>query len=130
MPPDPAYVEEWFRYADRDLRAAEVLVHAEDVEPVVALAQLQQALEKALKGFLLSHGWTLVRTHDLGFLLDEAVSREPGLEDHHELADIATRAYYEERYPDAGGIEVPTERAIELYEEGEALVHRLRDARG
>jgi HEPN domain-containing protein len=39
---------------------------------------LQQAIEKWLKAFLLHHGWTLRRTHELEALLDEAIRYEQG----------------------------------------------------
>jgi HEPN domain-containing protein len=50
VPPDPEYVEEWFQRADGDLEAARVLSKASDVPARVVLTQLQQAIEKALKG--------------------------------------------------------------------------------
>lgn len=59
MPPDVGEPTEWFTYAEEDLKAADVLLEADDVSAIVATAQLQQAIEKALKGFLLARGWTL-----------------------------------------------------------------------
>lgn len=129
MPPDPAYVDEWFQYARDDLRAARALVEADEVNPVVAASQLQQALEKALKGFLLSNGWELVKTHDLRFLLDEAIEHDPDLEAYRDLCTVATEAYREERYPGSGRSELERGRVRKLSEEGAELVDRLDEAR-
>lgn len=80
MPPeaesrDPS---EWFRKARQDL---------------------QQALEKSLKGFLIARGWSLRRTHNLSVLLDEAVTFVPALERHRTLCQEVSAFYVEERYP-------------------------------
>lgn len=129
MPPEPGYVDEWFEYARDDLEAARVLVETEQVHPIVAASQLQQALEKALKGFLLSEGWELVKTHDLRFLLDEAAEFDPGLDSYRDLCTIATEAYREERYPGSGRSKLPRDRLRDLYDEGADLVSRLDEAR-
>lgn len=125
MPADPEAIDEWFRYARRDLRAASVLLDAGDLDPVVAIAQLQQAVEKALKGFLLSEGWELVKTHDLGFLHAEAMEHGEDLAAYEDLCQIATKAYLEERYPGAGDSEISAKMASELLHRGEELVDRL-----
>lgn len=41
MPPDAGSVDQWFQVARRDLNAARVLVDADEVDPIVAIAQLQ-----------------------------------------------------------------------------------------
>ena len=64
-----------------------------------AAFHLQQALEKALKGFLINRGWTLRRTHNLSVLLDEAAVFVPGLEPFRDLCEEASAFYVEERYP-------------------------------
>lgn len=130
MPADDAAVGEWLRYARRDLQAATVLVEAEDVDTVVAVAQLQQAIEKALKAFLLARGWELVKTHDLGYLQAEAVEHEGELEAYEEVCEIATKAYLEERYPGAGRSEIPRAMARELLEQGTELIDLLEDSAG
>jgi HEPN domain-containing protein len=127
--PDPEYVQEWFQRAEGDLAAARVLSEASDVPARVALAQLQQALEKALKGYLLSTGWSLERTHDLGYLLDEAAERLGDLSGEPRVCEIATQAYREERYPGVGGPGVSVDDPAPLVEEGAALIARLDDER-
>ncbi|PSG96358.1 hypothetical protein BRD56_11020 [Thermoplasmatales archaeon SW_10_69_26] len=129
MPPDPEYVDEWFQRADGDLQAARVLSMASDVPARVVLAQLQQAIEKALKGYLLSTGWTLERTHDLGYLLDEAAEHLAHLSQQRRVCEIATQAYREERYPGAGGPGLSVDDSTPLVETGAALIARLDEER-
>lgn len=129
MPPDPEYVAEWFQRAHGDLEAARVLGKASDVPARVVLAQLQQAMEKALKGYLLSTGWKLERTHDLGYLLDEAGEQLEGLDEYRRVCEIATQAYREERYPGAGGPGLSVDDPTPLVGEGAALINRLEEER-
>jgi HEPN domain-containing protein len=60
---------------------------------------LQQAVEKFLKAFLLSHGWPLRRIHDLGALLDEAIIYNASFEDFRAVCQKITAFYFVERYP-------------------------------
>lgn len=47
--------QDWFRKGEADIRTAEILLnHGGD--PEIAASHLQQALEKYLKGYLLSKG--------------------------------------------------------------------------
>lgn len=63
---------------DSDLNAVEILLKAKNLD--VAALHIQQAIEKYLKGFLLRRGWSLVKTHDLVDLLNEAINYEPAFE--------------------------------------------------
>jgi HEPN domain-containing protein len=60
------YPADWLRLAERDWGRVERLLDGQD--PELAGFCLQQAVEKFLKAFLLSHGWPLRRIHDLGAL--------------------------------------------------------------
>lgn len=57
------YPAEWVKKAQEDFRRVARRLAEEDVED--AAFHLQQALEKLLKGYLLSSGWQLKKTHDL-----------------------------------------------------------------
>jgi HEPN domain-containing protein len=71
----------------------------DDNDPEIAGFLLQQAAEKFLKAFLLAKGWKLVRTHNLGALLDEAVKHDPLL-GRYRPACLNVSAYYlDSRYP-------------------------------
>jgi len=78
MKGDPSDASNWFSLARRDLQKARKDL-ANDEAPY-AVIQLQQAAEKACKGWLIARGWNLIKTHDLVFLLHELGSRaSPGL---------------------------------------------------
>lgn len=89
--------EDWLDRAYRDLIRVRVLLAGEDSEG--AGFHLQQALEKALKAFLLAQGVLPRRTHDLVVLLDGAVSCMPELESFRELCEVANGFYIPQRYP-------------------------------
>ncbi len=91
------YSREWFKKGDEDLTAAEALLRANNFG--TASFHIQQALEKYLKGYLLSKDWRLRRIHDLEELLDTAVKKNPSLEKYRSLCRTATEYYVEERYP-------------------------------
>ncbi len=89
--------EDWLERAYRDLTRVRVLLDVGDSEG--AGFHLQQALEKALKAFLLDQGILPRRTHDLVVLLNEAVSYMPELEPFRELCEVANGFYIPQRYP-------------------------------
>ena len=125
MPPaEPNYVAEWLTNSERDLRRAGLLLNDEDAGG--AGFHLQQALEKALKAFLLHHGWRLQRSHDLEMLLETALAFDAELENLRYLCRRVSGYYLADRYPDSGNA-IPS-----LAEVGEnlavtrALVARVR----
>jgi HEPN domain-containing protein len=76
MPPEESrYVGDWVQIARKDLDRAKRML--EDADSEASGFFLQQAMEKYLKGFLLSEGWTLKRIHDLEILLNEAIKHDP-----------------------------------------------------
>ncbi len=84
MPPKPFRSDEtrqWLKYAREDLQAAEVLISTQPALLRIALFHCQQAVEKALKAFLVSHDQPFSKTHDLVPLGDQCVSLDPSLEE-------------------------------------------------
>ena len=92
------YPRDWFAKARQDVRTVEILLR-EGGDAEIAGFHLQQAVEKYLKGYLLSQGWDLRRIHNLEVLLNEAIRFEPELERFRELCEEATDFYTLERYP-------------------------------
>jgi len=90
---------EWYAYAARDLKAAKALLAGQDDTLPVAGMLLQQAVEKYLKGYLLSKGWRLVRTHDLSELLKDVLKYAPDFADFTDTCLWITDFYFESRYP-------------------------------
>ena len=83
MPHDPVKIEEtwsWFKKAQDDLRAASVDVQAEPPLLEDALFHCQQAVEKAMKGFLTWHDQPFRNTHSLTELGAICSKLDPSLE--------------------------------------------------
>jgi len=91
------YPKDWIKKAGEDLKRVERRINEGDLTD--AAFHLQQAIEKYLKGYLLSRGWKLIRVHDLEFLLDEALKHNPDLENFREVCQEATGYYLADRYP-------------------------------
>ena len=126
MPPEEStYPADWLEVAADDLERVSRRLAEGDIAD--AAVHLQQALEKYLKGFLLSRGWKLERVHDLRALLEEATRYEAGLKRFRRLCAEVTAYYFQERYPifgarpDAGEVRANLEQARELI----ALIERL-----
>ena len=75
---DSTLPADWFILGDMDIQAARILLTQNGPFPVVAF-HIHQAIEKYLKGYLLSTGWPLRRIHDLETLVQEAITPRPGL---------------------------------------------------
>jgi HEPN domain-containing protein len=71
MPRDPerlADTDSWLRKAFTDLRCAAIDLAAEPPATEDAVFHAQQAVEKALKAFLVWHDAAYAKTHDIGRL--------------------------------------------------------------
>ena len=126
MPPNPKalYSREWLKKAAEDLARVPRRLDEGDIDD--AAFHLQQALEKYLKGFLLSQGWALKKIHDLDALLDDAVTYDRALEDFRPLVQQVTGYYLIERYPTIE--EGPTKAEVRLAsQQAQRLVTRLRE---
>jgi HEPN domain-containing protein len=94
---ESTYPHDWFRIAVQDLDRARKRLAEGDVDD--AAFRLQQAVEKALKGYLLSRGWVLRRIHDVEALLTDAVAHHRALERYRALCRDVAGYYLIERYP-------------------------------
>lgn len=109
MPPDPALLAEtgeWLRRAAQDLRAADLDLAADPplLEDVVFHAQ--QAVEKALKAFLVWHGRTFRKTHSLEELGEQCLTVDEALRPLIDRAVPLTEYAWRYRYP--GEAEAPS----------------------
>ncbi len=112
--PDPKRLEEakeWLQYAADDLAGAELLLRAAPPRIRQALFGAQQAVEKALKAFLIWHGRSYPLTHNLTLLRDVCGEIDESLMDivapALALTDFAVRF----RYPGALPAELDLEDA-------------------
>jgi len=117
---------EWYEIAARDLGAAKALLKDRDEFLPVAGMLLQQAVEKYIKGYLLSKGWRLDRTHDLGALLKDLVGYEKDFADFTDTCLRITDLYFENRYPLQ--VKTPVIRADlgKLFTEADSLIARIQ----
>ncbi|MBI4468452.1 MAG: HEPN domain-containing protein [Acidobacteria bacterium] len=93
---DPGIPSNWYLIARRDLEKARRDLTQGDVP--YALILLQQAAEKACKGWLLSRGWNLVKVHDLVFLLGEMNAHGLNVDWFAMTAAVLSKEYFAERY--------------------------------
>lgn len=93
-------VQGWLIKAQHDMATARKL--AQDPDPLLdtAIYHCQQAAEKVLKGFLVFHEQTVVKTHDVRFLVNQALTFERGFEAWFEAAERVTPYATAYRYPD------------------------------
>jgi HEPN domain-containing protein len=82
------YPKDWFRIGAKELKRAENLLKLKDLTG--AGFNIHQAVEKYLKGFLLSKGWELRRIHELEVLLNEAIVYEPSFEQFRDACLLIT----------------------------------------
>jgi HEPN domain-containing protein len=89
---------DWFDQGDLDIRAAEILLDQDGPHRIIAF-HIQQAIEKYLKGYLLSQSWPLRRIHDLEVLIQEAITRDNDFSPFLSSCQKITEYYIESRYP-------------------------------
>ena len=88
--------QQWLRYAEGGLAVAEREMHAPAPVYHVVCFLCQGAAEKFLKGYLISRGWSLEKTHDLVTLLGRCAGYEP------EFANLAAAGALLNEYTVAG----------------------------
>lgn len=97
---DSLLSHEWLKIARKDWARIQYML--ENVDAEAAGFFLQQSLEKYLKAFLLQHGWSLRKIHELDALLDDAVKYNSELKNFYNLCECVSNYYFTERYPPLG----------------------------
>lgn len=133
MPDRAKLAQEWLARGDNDMQTAKLALQAGAPTDTIA-GLLQQAVEKCLKGYLISQGWRLKNTHNLVELVDKATGYDTVF---HDYLDIALRltAYYfearfEARYPPGPPTEYPREEITRLLEQADKLIAKIKEAEG
>lgn len=111
----------WFERAEEDLKVARHLL-AEKFGHLTAASLLQQAAERYLKGYLLTTGWSLKKTHDLEQLITEAISRDADFSPFLEICRRLTEYYIETRYPPIMMSDLTSEEIKTSLDESEQLI--------
>lgn len=113
--------EKWLRKAYTDLRVAEKLFEIGE-EPWVIVFHAQQAVEKALKTYLVLHNKHFGKTHNLSRLIDLCSEIDKEFQQLHELdIDELYPLAIEARYPDTG-IEITVNEAREAIEKARTAI--------
>jgi HEPN domain-containing protein len=96
------WIKSWIRKAETDLKAAERLYSFPDILADVVCFHCQQSVEKALKGFLISKGKEIGKTHDLVLLIEESLVWEPSFRAYLKEGAVLNNYAVEARYPGPG----------------------------
>lgn len=97
QPEESRYSEDWFRIGAKEPARARYLLAGRDLDG--AGYNVQQAVEKYLKGYLLDKGWELRRIHNLENLIHDAVRFDSSFEEFRAPCQKMTRYYIRDRYP-------------------------------
>ena len=112
-------VEDWIFFAERDLKAAELLIKDDYLITNIIAFHCQQAIEKYLKAFLIDNEIPLMKTHDL-IKLNDMIKEIKDIGIDEKKLMIIKQVYSESRYPGEFGLlpdGMPTnEQAIEFIE--------------
>ncbi len=123
MQHDSLYPGDWIRVAEKDLHRVQLLLSVND--PELAGFCLQQAVEKFLKGFLLSRGWRLRRIHNLDALLDDAILYDPSFAEYRMISIRITPFYFLERYPSLE-LKISEKEVRDALEQVMMLIEKIR----
>jgi HEPN domain-containing protein len=90
--------DDWFLLA-RDKLAAADDVFAARGATYAGVELLHEAVERFLKGYLVSKGWRLARTHYLDVLVEQATTYDARFDPFMELAEDLTEQFFAQHYP-------------------------------
>lgn len=116
----------WIERASDDLRWADASFKEHVLHGVCFAAQ--QAAEKALKAYVLSHGKQPRRIHDLSAILEECIEIDKSFEQLIDQSATLSGYYVEARYPDIGDFMGYTdEQAQEALEFAKEIVRLVQE---
>lgn len=118
------YPKDWFRIGDKEIERARNLLKLGDLEG--AGFNIQQAVEKYLKGYLLSQGWALKRIHNLETLINETIRYESSFEEYRYSCQKITQYYVEDRYPLAVPSQLSDAEIKESLNAAESIITKVK----
>lgn len=95
---DTVRYKEWFKMGDKDLKSSKILFD-HDADYGIICFHCQQAIEKYLKGYLISQTGILQSGHNLFKLCKKAMSFEKSFEGFLKDMTFVNLFYIETRYP-------------------------------
>jgi HEPN domain-containing protein len=128
MPPEASRLADtrsWLQKSANDLRCAAIDLAADPPAPEDAVFHCQQAVEKALKAFLVWHDIPFPKTHDLGRLGSQVVQLDSTMDEPLDRVVDLSKYAWMFRYP---GDPVPptSQEAVEVLARAIALVNQIR----
>ena len=111
---DSKFYEEWMRKARGDMRSAQILKDHDGDNEAVAF-HCQQAIEKALKAYLLKNTAELKTGHSLVYLCKEAVMVDNRFRTLLKDCAFVNQYYIETRYPGEYPFEVADDEVQECF---------------
>lgn len=125
MPDKHAIVSEWFEKGEHDITGARILFESNHFTDTIAML-IQQAIEKYLKGYLIFHGWKLMKIHDLVKLLAETIKFDQGFEKFEDDCRRISEYYFESRYPLGRTTNYSIEEIKNSLEIAEAIIRKIK----
>lgn len=98
MTTDPNNPADWLLLARDRLEKADALFERFGAS-WSGIELLHEAAARYLKAFLIHHGWSLVKTHDLSRLLAEACGFECRFDCFADMTQSLTEQFWEQHYP-------------------------------
>jgi len=118
--------KEWLSRAKKDMEEAEFLLKNDRALEFVGFF-IQQAVEKYLKGFLISHGWELEKIHDLITLLGKVIEIDKKFEEFAPPLQRITKYYLDSRYPLGFEIRYTREEMEESLKKAKELIALIEE---
>jgi HEPN domain-containing protein len=123
---ESGHPEDWFRIGDKEIKRAQYLLDGDDLDG--AAFNIQQALEKYLKGFLLSQGWELRRIHNLETLINEAAGYDSSFDQYRNDCQKITKYYFIERYPLMLSLDLTEDEVRDSLQRAEEIIAKIKAA--
>ena len=127
---DPAVVQEWLAKANEDFRFAEANLREGNEFFAQLCFHFQQAAEKYLKAYIISHNLPFERVHDLVHLLKICSVHTPEFAELKEEGILLNTAYIEARYPVHWPTAYTRETAEEAYRAAGKIAGKVRSGLG
>jgi HEPN domain-containing protein len=98
--PKAEVIRLWIKKADHDLQNKANNLAAANIPTDTLCFHAQQAIEKLFKGFMVAHGITISKTHDLSKLLTDISGLAPDLLAYESILEDISEYSVSMRYPD------------------------------
>jgi HEPN domain-containing protein len=95
-------VEDWIKFAEKDIIAAEKIIENSDLANIVVF-HCQQAIEKYFKAFIMENEKPLLKIHNLPKLYG-TIKEVKDLEIDEDLLALVNKVYLDDRYPGELGL--------------------------